>query len=56
MPDVLSTDEDEINEENDDYLEALQERIKKKNAALNIVSEIKVSSTYVGGKCHQRWL
>lgn len=43
IPDVLSTDEDEINEESEDYLEALQERIKKKSPACAIVSQIKVS-------------
>ncbi|XKL59631.1 hypothetical protein PGB90_000647 [Kerria lacca] len=41
-PEVLSTDEDEINEDTEDYLESLQEKIKKKNfSAFNISSEIK---------------
>lgn len=42
IPEVLSTDEDEINEDGEDYLETLQERIKTKNAnaAFSISTDI----------------
>lgn len=45
ITEVLSSDEDEITDETDDYLETLQERVTKKkaSAAFNISCEIKVS-------------